>query len=101
MNRLIRSTASPARAKSEARAKRTARGDKFRPCLFDRACLIEARAEMMENDAERRVARATPAPTARQQPNGASLGQDERQDRRSQRQGGNGTAAAYTSGIRE
>lgn len=42
MNRLIRSTASPAHAKIEAQANRTAHCDKFLPCRFDRACLIEA-----------------------------------------------------------
>jgi hypothetical protein len=71
MNRLIRYTASPARAKIKARTNTTARCDTFLPCLFDRAHLIAARAEMMENDAERGAARATRAATTKRRIAGA------------------------------
>ncbi len=63
MNRLIRSTASPARAKIEARANRTAHCDKFPPCRFDRACLIEA-----PHDGKRLPNGVRPALPARQRP---------------------------------
>src|ERR1700730_11807933 len=63
MNRLIRSTASRARAKIEARANRTAHCDKFLPCRLDQACLIEA-----PDDGKRRPNGARPALPARQRP---------------------------------
>jgi hypothetical protein len=72
MNRLITSTVIPARAvKIEALANMTASYESF--CL---ATGIEELAEMMENDARTACGQRH----ARQEPNGASLGQDERRD---------------------
>jgi hypothetical protein len=92
MNRLITSTVIPARAvKIEALANMTASYESF--CL---ATGIEELAKMMENDA-----RTACGPRhARQEPNGASLGQGERRDWLSLRQRGENARAFVASTAR-